>query len=353
LHARLRQYIWLWSKVALVTSLFSTVCLAANPEVEKLEAVLKKDPENVQAHVRLGRIFLRETAYEKAIEHFKSAAAAESSPANLTSLADAYRKNKSFADEIRTLEVLEQKQPKDVVVKELLGRAYLSISNFDKSAERYRKAIEMDKKRLSAYDGLFNVFTKANNNYERRTLLSDMQKVFGETAEVTTKLCRFYSQDNFIEKGIEMCLKAINLDPNIPENHIFLALNYKASKEVEQSLKIIQTAAKRFTKSEFAQFTAGTMNDEIKNYESAAFHFRKCTQTDPQSDRCWAKLGMVALNLRQFQESLDAFQKACKLNSHAHYTSFRNATTTVRIWREAAWQDKFSNAAEMCGISTP
>jgi tetratricopeptide (TPR) repeat protein len=350
-----------WPKVLALTSLFAVFASGAggtrsapapkaDPQIQKLQAVLRKDPENFTAHARLGMIHMKRGEYDQAIEHLKEASAQQPTPANLSSLAEAYRRNKDYLDEIRTLEVLAQTQPKDAGVQELLGKSYLTTNNFDKSAEHYRKAIKLDHKRLSAYDGLYDVFAKSNNNYERRALLTDMQKAFGETPQVVTKLCRFYTQDNFIEKGREMCLKAVTLDPDIPDNHVFLALDYKDGKEVEQSLKIIQTAAKRFAKSEFAQYTAGTMNDEMKNYESARFYYRRCVKADPASDRCWAKLGQAALQLKDYQESLDAFRKACRLNSHAHYTEFRNATTTVRIWRVSQWTDKFSNAVENCGL---
>jgi len=348
----LKPDICYWSKVLTLAVFFIATLASANEvEIAQLEGQLKNDPENTRVHARLGRLYMRTQQLEKAISHFKSAAAAEPTPANLTSLADAYRKNRNYLDEIRTLEVLAQRQPKDASVEELIGRAYLSTNNLEKSAVHYRKAIQLDKKRLGAYEGLYDVFSKNNNNYERRALLTDVQKVFGETPEVVTKLCRFYSQDNYIEKGIELCLKAINLNPNIPDNHVFLALNYKASNEVPQSLKIIQVAAKRFSKSEFAQFTAGKMNDEIKNFETSRYFYRRCVKTDPNSDRCWGKLGQAALQLKDFQESLDAFVKACKLNSRAHYTNFRNATTTVRIQRQAQWEDKFQNAVDQCGIS--
>ncbi len=325
----------------------------APPDIAKLEALAQKETENIALRSQLGRIYLRDKNYEKAIYHLKEAAAVEPNPTNLTALADAYRKNKNYLDEIRTLEVLAQRLPQDAAIQELLGRAYFTTSNYDKAGPYYRKAITLDKKRLGAYEGLYEVFTKANNNYERRALLTDMQSVFGDTPAVATKLCRFFSQDNYIEKSIEVCLKAVTLDPNIPDNHMFLALSYKSSKEIDQSLKIIQSAAKRFTKSELAQYTAGVMNDDIKNYESSRYYYRRCVKLDAKSDRCWVALGQAALQLRDYQESLDAFTTACKLNPRANYVTFRNATTTVRIQRQTPWENKFQNAVDGCGISGP
>lgn len=346
---------WCWIKVLslvlfFVVSTISTTVMASD-EIKRLEGEVAAKPENTSLRVRLGRLYLGQNNTQKAIEHFKEAVAANPSTANLSLLANAYKRSGNFVDEIRTLEVLAQKQSKEAPVFELLARAYFSSNNYDKSAESFRKSISLNKKRLSAYEGLYDVFTKTNNNYERRALLNDMQDVFGDSAEVSTKLCRLFSQDNFIEKGLDVCKKAIGLNPKIPDNHVFLALNYKSAKETEQSLKIVHTAAKNFSRSEFAQFTAGTMNDEIKNYETARYYYRRCVKVDKKSDRCWAKLAQASLQLKDYKESLSAFETACKINSRAHYTEFRNATTTVRIQRQSDWVDKFQNAVEKCGIS--
>ena len=93
------------------------------------------------------------------------------------------------------------------ILSHLIGRAYLETNNIEKAVIHYRKSIEIEKKRLSPYEGLYTVFTKSSNNYERRALLTDMQTVFGDRPDVVTKLCRFYSQDNYIEKGIEIFSK--------------------------------------------------------------------------------------------------------------------------------------------------
>lgn len=315
--------------------------------IKELEALLKKNPEDVDTHSQLGFFYLQAEQYDKAIQHLKEAAI-NPTKTNMFMLAEAYRKNKDFLNEIRTLEVLEQKNTKDPQVHELLGRAYFESKNMEKAAIHYRKALALDKKRGSAFDGLFTVFAATKNSYEQREILQDMLETFGDTPEVHTKMCRFLSQDSFFDKAIEHCKKAIELDRRIPENHVFLGMNYKGLKQIAQATKIIEQAAKSFPKSEFAQFTAGLVNDELKNWETSAHYYKRCIAADRESDRCYLGLAQGKLQTRDYKESLEAFIKACELN-RSYYMALRNATSSVRLQKQERWVDKFQQATEVCG----
>ncbi len=316
-------------------------------QIAELENMLKKEPDDIELHSQIGFLYMQSQQYEKAVQSLKRAAV-NSSVKNMLMLADAYRKTGDHLNEIRALEVLEQKNPIDPEIHELLGRAYFETKNMEKSAVYYRKALAIDKKRTSAYDGLYEVFTKTNNNYERREVLQDMLEAFGDTAEVHTKMCRFLSQDSFYDKAIQHCKKAIELNSKIPENHVFLGMNYKGRGELGQAAKIIQQAAKNFSKSEFAQYAAGLINDDLKNWETATYYYARGTKADPESDRCFLGLAQGKLQTADYGEALTAFAKACSLN-RAHYMAFRNAASTVRMKKKTDWIEKFQTESEKCG----
>lgn len=49
--------------------------LSSSKEIEMAEAVLKRDPQNVNAHIKLGNIYMDAQRYQDAIKHYQSALA--------------------------------------------------------------------------------------------------------------------------------------------------------------------------------------------------------------------------------------------------------------------------------------
>jgi len=286
--------------------------------------------------------------YKEALHELNNSKS-EPNAEKLDLLAKAYRGLKDTKNETRTLEVLHLLEPTKLSITEELGNAYIKSEQLDKAAETFRAILKEDKKYMAAYEGLYHIFSKTKNNYEQRTVLQDMQKAFGDNAVVYTKLCRFYSEDSFFEKSLEYCEKAIKKNPRVAENYIYAGLDYKGKGLSEKSRNLIHQAAKKFPKSELAQYTAGTQNLEMKNWESAKYYFHRCVRANKASDKCWNELAKVALSLKDYSTSLSAFTKACELN-HEHYTEFRNAASTVKFQnKEKGWSDRFQSAVSRCG----
>jgi tetratricopeptide (TPR) repeat protein len=305
-------------------------------------------PGDLKLQLQLGKAYLVVGDFENAIKHIKEASVTPN-PATLYLLAEAYRGKADYLNEIRTLEVILQTDEKDAKANELLGHAYLNTRNFEKSTSYFRKSIALDPKRRTAYDGLLKQFEGKNNRYESRQIYQDMTKVFGEDAQAYSGLCRLYTEDNLAESSIETCRKSIEIDPDIPDNHVYLGMSYKFTKDTAQATKILMKAAQQFKKSELAQWAAGQLGDEMKNWESAKHFYRKCVAIDKQSARCYRRLAMVSFQLKDYEESLKAFNRACELD-RTTLTDIRNATSQLRITNQEVLKNKFQQASDKCGF---
>ncbi len=242
-----------------------------------------------------------------------------------------------------------QTDEKDAKAEELLGHAYYNTRSFDKSAQHFRKSLGIDSKRRTTYDGLLKLFEAKKNKYESRTVYGDMIKAFGDDPQAFSGLCRLYTEDNLAEDAIASCQKAISIDAAIPDNHVYLGMAYKFTKDTAQAQKILMKAAQQFPDSELALYAAGQIGDEMKNWESAKHYYKRCVKVDPQSGRCQKRLASMAFQLKDYGESLAAFNKACQLD-RTTLTEIRNATTQLRIQNTPEWKDKFQQVADKCGI---
>lgn len=316
--------------------------------IPALEKRVAANPSDAKNQLLLGKAYLVEGKFEYAIKHLREAAAIPK-PTVLYLLAEAYRGKSDYLNEIRTLDVILQTDENDPKVNELLGSAYYHTKNTEKSSQAFRKAIAADKKRRSAYLGLLKLFQDRKNRYEARQVYQDMAKAFGEDFEAYSGLCRLFTEDNLSDSALEYCRKAIEIDPNVADNHVYLGLTYKFLKEMSQAQKIIMTAAQQFPKSELALWAAGQLGDDMKNWESARLFYRKCTTVDPTSARCYKRLAQLSFELQDYGESLAAFDKACKLDRTV-LTELRNATSQLRIKNITAWKDKFQTSSDKCGL---
>ncbi|HEX4923954.1 MAG TPA: tetratricopeptide repeat protein [Bdellovibrionales bacterium] len=317
-------------------------------QIPALEKKVAASPEDPKLREQLGRAYLVNGDYERAVTNLKEASQ-EANTETLFLLAEAYRGRKDYASEIRTLEVITQTNENDSRALELLGYAYFNSEDLNKSSQYFRKALAVDPKRRKSYDGLLKIFEVRKNRYESRVVYADMVKAFGEDSQAYSGLCRLYTEDNLSESSIESCRKAISIDPNIPDNHVYLGMSYKYLKDMPQAQKILNKAAKTFPDSELALWASAQLADEMKNWESARFYYRKCVKADPRSARCYKRLAMITFNLKEYQDSLDAFARACELD-RTTYTEIRNVTSQLRIANVEEWKEKFQEASDKCGM---
>lgn len=339
-------------KLKYATSVSETISPSDRDRLKKqipaLEKKVTENPEDPKLREQLGRAYLVNGEYDRAVTHLKEASQ-DSTPEVLYMLAEAYRGRKDYPSEIRTLEVIIQTNESDARALELLGYAYFNSEDMNKSSQYFRKALAVDPKRRRSYDGLLKVFEARKNRYESRVVYADMVKAFGEDSQAYSGLCRLYTEDNLSESSIESCRKAISIDPKIPDNHVYLGMSYKYLKDMAQAQRILNKAAKSFPDSELALWASAQLADEMKNWESARLYYRKCVKADPRSSRCYKRLAMITFSLKEYQDSLEAFKRACELD-RTTYTEIRNVTSQLRISNDEEWKDKFQDASDKCGM---
>lgn len=337
-----------FSKAAASSVLTSDEILALKKKISGLPSDSK---DGIAMRLKLARHYKLAEEPQKVIDHLRPAVTSLD-VSGLKILANAYSTKKEYLQVIRILENLTQEHKNDYVSYKRLGDAYSEIKNYDESMKNYAKAIKINKRYRPAYDRLLTVLEVTNKTYEYTNTLIDMLVAFGEKPDLVNLLCKTYYKNGYLDDARSVCQKAIQRSPKTADNHIYYGLSLEASKKPKRALAIIKQTAKQYPDSEFAQFTAAEMHQKNNSSLSAYKYYKQCTKADANSSRCWLGLANMAFEVKNFKESLDAYNKSCKLDRSIAIEHFRNSATKLKIANNLKWQDKFSSFSLKCRYQT-
>lgn len=282
----------------------------------------------------------------------------EVSPSSFITLASAYNELKDYKNLVRILSLLSEKRPKDYHVFFMLGDAHLKFAGDSKDVRKrqeeenegvasFRTAIRLNRNFRPAHQALVNFFQLSGLNHEAREQLNDMLKAFGDRGEIHADLCRLNSIDGFLQQAIKHCRRAMTLAPNFPESYVYLAQTYFDQKSLDKAEKTLVYAAKKFPKSEFAQYGAGQFFLKKSNYPVATKYLKRAVASETESARSQRSLANALFESGLSKESLSHFLKACQIDQTAQ-ADLLSAASRLRLKGENMLAQEFSMTSSNC-----
>jgi tetratricopeptide (TPR) repeat protein len=263
-------------------------------------------------------------------------------------LATAHEKKKEAANTLKVANILTSRNPKDFEGFYLTGLAHLMNKKNSEALEALKTALELNPKYQPAYERLAEMYEQKKNPYELRILYQDMVEKIGPKPAFLAKLCEINALDSQEDQAVKYCKEAITKDPKKAENHVYLGLTRAHSGDTEEAKKILKEAADSHSKSEFAQYTYANLLDESKDYLESAKYYKAGVAVDPQSARSWLGYAKATFEIHKFDQSLEAYKKACKLDQKTA-VAFRRAANVLRASKEGGtWEKPFATASESC-----
>lgn len=251
---------------------------------------------------------------------------------------------------IKTYTLALSKKDKNYEAKTLIGKEYLNLKKEREALAALREALDYNPKYEPAYRELERLYIRKNNKYELRTLFIDMVKHLGEKPEYFTRLCEISYQSGLYESAIQQCRKGIILDKEQPKNYVYLALTFKETGKIPECVDLLRRAANNFTKSYEAQFTFASILEEQKNFIEAQKYYRRATMISPESLKAMTGYAAVTVELQKFDEGLELFAKACKINKSA-IVALRKAIVSLKGFKAKIYISKYEDLADVCGFT--
>lgn len=212
----------------------------------------------------------------------------------------------------------------------------------------YRQAISAEPSPI-IYEALLKVFQDNNSKYEARELLHEMIDKFGEKAAYMSFLCQREALDGYLVQARESCQKAIDKNPKDEKSKLALIQVMLDQKEEDNAIKLLEATTTQFPNNESVQFFAAQFYFKKNNYVVTKRFLQKAISIDPNKAPSHLLLGKVQVKLKEDQEALTHFLKACKLDPKTQ-SDFQLVSSEVRQ-RGSSWAEKFSTFSSSCSAT--
>jgi tetratricopeptide (TPR) repeat protein len=278
--------------------------------IEQYEQIVKLEPDNVDDHLLLGRLYRLNNDLQRAESELKTAVKLDpGSEEAVTTLAILYTDE---GDTARALQVLGAvpDSARSAKLYAALGAAYEQRRDYKSAIDAYRHAIVLDRDNLDAIRGLAeNLLNDGQLDaaLEQYKVIVDSNP---EDAESYVRMAEIYRRQGNYDLALESLKKADTLAPDQAQVAYNIAAVYQAQGRYDDAIKLLQDLLKKSEKSD-PNYSQGERNNraiflerlgmiyrEQENYSAAIETFRKMLSLGDENERSG------------YQEIIDTYREA-------------------------------------------
>jgi tetratricopeptide (TPR) repeat protein len=255
--------------------------------IEQYEQIIKIEPDNVDNHLLLGRLYRLNNDLQKAESELKTAVRLDpTSEEAITTLAILYTDE---GDTVHALQVLSSvpDAARSAKLYAALGATYEQRKEYKNAIDAYKKAIQLDRDNLDAIRGLAeNLLNDGQTEaaLEQFKVIADANP---EDAQSYLRIAEIYRRQGKYDQALENLKKADTMVPDSLEVRYNMAAVYQAQGRYDDATKILQELVKKTEKPDTSYSQAernnraifierlGMVYREQENYTSAVETFRK------------------------------------------------------------------------------
>jgi tetratricopeptide (TPR) repeat protein len=290
--------------------------------IEQYEQIIKIEPDSVDDHLLLGRLYKVNNDLQKAESEFKTALKLQpDSEEAVTTLALLYTEE---GDSTRAAQVLSAvpDASRSAKLYSVLGYTYEQQKEYKKAIDAYRKAIALDRDNLDAIRGLAeNLMNDGQSEaaLEQYKVIADANP---EDAQTYVRIAEIYRRSGKFDLALENLKKAQSMVPDSIDVPYNLARVYQAQGRYDDAAQILQDLLKKTEKpdnytqpeknnrSVFLELLGSVYRDN-NNSQLAIETFRKMlTLGDENAERGYQQIIDTYREARQWQQATDTAKEA-------------------------------------------
>src|SRR6202041_3489427 len=205
--------------------------------IEQYQEIIKIEPDNVDDHLLLGRLYRLNNDLRKAESEFKTAVKLQpDSEEAVTTLAYLYNE---LGDTGRAAEVLSSvpKNGRSAKLYSALGYTYEQQKQYKNAIDSYRHAIELDRDNLDAIRGLAESLLsdgKTDAALEQYKVIADANP---EDAQTYIRIAEIYRRQGKYDLALESLKKADTLVPDTMDVPYSMAAVFQAQGRYDDAVK--------------------------------------------------------------------------------------------------------------------
>lgn len=276
--------------------------------IEQYEQIVKIEPNNVDDHLLLGRLYRLNNDLQKAEDELKIAVKLDpDSEEAVTTLSLLYSDE---GDTNHALQVLSSVPDtgRSAKLYAALGATYEQRKDFKSAIDAYKHAIQLDRDNLDAIRGL------AENllNDGQLDAALDQYKVIAdanpEDAQTYLRISEIYRRQGKYDAALDSLKKAEAMVPDALEVPYNIAVVYQAQARYDEAIKILQDLLKKTEKPENS-YSQSDRNNRAIFIE---------------------RLGMVYRDQENYPAAVEAFRKMIPLGDDNTRTGYQDVIDTYR-----------------------
>jgi tetratricopeptide (TPR) repeat protein len=276
--------------------------------IEQYEQIVKIEPDNVDDHLLLGRLYRLNNDLQKAEAELKTAVKLDpDSEEAITTLSLLYTDEGDTAKALKVLSAVPD-TGRSAKLYAALGATYEQRKEYKSAIDAYKHAIQLDRDNLDAIRGL------AENllNDGQIDAALDQYKVIAdanpEDAQTYLRISEIYRRQGKYDEALDSLKKAEAMVPDALEVPYNIAVVYQAQARYDDAEKVL--------------------NDLLKKTEKADSSY---SQADRSNRAIFIeRLGMVYRDQENYQAAVDTFRKMIPLGDENARTGYQDVIDTYR-----------------------
>ena len=278
--------------------------------IEQYEQIIKIEPDNVDDHLLLGRLYRLDNDLQKAEAEFKTAVKLQpDSEEAVTTLAYLYNEEGDTSRAVQVLAAVPDAS-RSAKLYAALGYTYEQQKQYKEAIEAYHKAIELDRDNLDAIRGLAeNLLNDGQTDaaLEQYKIIADANP---EDAQTYLKIAEIDRRDGKFDEALDNLKKAESLVQDSIEVPYNIAAVYQAQGRYDEATKVLQDLLDKTEKKDNSYSPGeknnravflerlGTIYREEQNYSLAVDTFRKMVPLGDENA------------VRGYQQIIDTYREA-------------------------------------------
>jgi tetratricopeptide (TPR) repeat protein len=347
--------------------------LLNNGDIEKavleLELFLENNPDDFDAHINLGNIYLFNDEVQQAEEHFRAATKInKKSPMPWNNLGTVYLKKKAYEEAAMNYNRALELDPFFQDANLNMARLQFSFGNYENSKAFATRALKGGDKQYKAYyllgkiadkqkkpaESIVNFekavaerpnFVEAANDlgfvYISQGKYPEAEKTFLKVIKDNADANSFYGYgvalyyENKLSQAKQALSNAINLDENLMDGYVYLGLISKKEGDFKEAEKLFNAALRYSSKHEPALLQLALLKEKMGNEQEALGFYLKVIEVNPKSYKALNNIGLIFKHNHDFVKAAKYFEQALQainVNSHgANLVRLNLATVQARL----------------------
>jgi tetratricopeptide (TPR) repeat protein len=277
--------------------------------IEQYEQILKIEPNSVEDHLLLGRLYRLNNDLQKSENELKTAVKLDpNSEEAVTTLAILYTDEGDTAHALQVLSSVPD-AGRSAKLYSALGATYEQRKDYKNAIEAYKKAIMLDRDNLDAIRGLAeNLLNDGQTDaaLEQYKVIADANP---EDAQTYLRIAEIYRRQGKYDQALEDLKKADSMVPDSLEVSYNIAAVYEAQGRYDEAAKLLQDLVKKTEKPTETSYSQSDRNNRAIFIE---------------------RLAMVYREQENYQAAVDAFRKMLTLGDENARTGYQNIIDTYR-----------------------